>query len=49
MQLSATDFYRAYRPSECEMRIYLHDAPRWPSEHAHVPRHRLRLISHVFS
>ena len=24
MQLSGSDFYRAYRPSECDMRIYLH-------------------------
>jgi predicted RecB family nuclease len=24
MQLSGTDFYRAYRPSECDMRVYLH-------------------------
>jgi predicted RecB family nuclease len=24
MQLSGTDFYRAYRPSECDLRIYLH-------------------------
>jgi predicted RecB family nuclease len=24
MQLSGTDFYRAYRPSECNKRIYLH-------------------------
>jgi predicted RecB family nuclease len=24
MRLSASDFYRAYRPSECDMRVYLH-------------------------
>jgi predicted RecB family nuclease len=24
MQLSGSDFYRAYRPSECDLRIYLH-------------------------
>lgn len=24
MQLSGSDFYRAYRPSECDMRLYLH-------------------------
>jgi predicted RecB family nuclease len=24
MQISANDFYRAYRPSECDVRVYLH-------------------------
>jgi predicted RecB family nuclease len=25
MQLSGSDFYRAYRPSECDLRVYLHE------------------------
>jgi predicted RecB family nuclease len=25
MQVSASDFYRAYRPSECDLRVYLHE------------------------
>jgi predicted RecB family nuclease len=32
MQLSGSDFYLAYRPSECDMRIYLHHKGIQPAE-----------------
>jgi predicted RecB family nuclease len=32
MRLSASDFYRAYRPSECDMRIYLHQKGVKPAD-----------------